>query len=130
MPLRGFRLRVPFLPGNGHASDPVKDLQQILQERPNFRDKDQMTAYQKNLDKRVEAIKRPGDLRRAERLRELADAMNMPPQPGGPEEENAFFEKMFQNCAGQTDKASAKGVARRSPGEGFGTTLGGDHLPR
>lgn len=54
-----------------HAADPVDDLDHFLQTKPDIQDKDQITAYQKNLAQRVKAIpERPSGLRRAVLLTE------------------------------------------------------------
>ena len=74
--VRSFRVSGPILAVAllsslelAHAADPVDDLDHFLQTRPNVRDKDQITAYQKNLAQRVKAIQRPSELRRAVLLR-------------------------------------------------------------
>ena len=82
--LRSFRVSGPILAVAllssqelAHAADPVDDLDHFLQTRPHIQDKDQITAYQKNLAQRVKAIpERPSELRRAVLLREFADEEN------------------------------------------------------
>ena len=89
--------------GTVNAADPVKDLEEILQFGPNILDKERMADYRKKLEKCVEAIQRPSDLRRALHLIERRVAF-MGLQPGGaPEEENPLG-KLYQKARGDLVK--------------------------
>ncbi len=73
--------------GTASAVDPVEDLVRLLQSRPELRDEQQRTAFQKKLTERVEAIQRLGDLRRALSLCEFPVEFDMQP-PNTPEKRN------------------------------------------
>jgi hypothetical protein len=94
--VRSFRVSGPILAvallsslGMAYAADPVDDLARFLQTRPYIQDKEQITAYQKNLAQCVKAIQHPSELRRAVLLTLFSPGFAVQP-PNQPDEENPF----------------------------------------